>query len=334
MQTALENKVDLASEQTITGTKTITSNLNLSPSSSSSNTGGQINFHYNQSANTTSSIVENASGQVRIDGNLYLNGDIVNTITSTSSVPIRIYNMDSSSQDVQREIVAFEDRGSSSSKTVGQVLFHSTQNSREHSLRLRAYNAGTYADIVVGVRDDGSKYTTTYTPATDDNSSKIATTAFVNNRLPYTSGTWTPVLAGSETAGAFTYNVCRGFYIKIGHLVYIWARLNPTYTTHPVGTAFIRGLPYTPDVKAGGIRYEGNAYATGGVNNCFRHISGCTIITDNSQILLNMNQLESSARYYKATFNTTAATSGTILSFSSSSSSCDIYISCVYATAS
>ena len=52
--TDLSNYVDLTSAQTISGSKTVSSDLNLQPSNSSANTGGKINFHYNQSSSARS----------------------------------------------------------------------------------------------------------------------------------------------------------------------------------------------------------------------------------------------------------------------------------------
>ena len=308
--------------------------INLNPPTVNSNTGGQINFHYNQASSATSSIYEDASGRIRFNGDLNINGELRSGLIINGLACLKFVDSDIS---VNRSVSYSINNAEDTQLVLMQGWQQANDAFRQLNLVCKPSNGeyNSYAAIRLQTNADGTKSEMLYTnPPTSSNSTQIATTAFVNNRLPYTTGTWTPVLSGGTTAGAFTYNVCRGFYIKIGYLVYIWARLNPTYTTHPVGTAFISGLPYTPDVKAGSIRYEGNAYATGGVNNCFRHISGCTITTANSQILLNMNYLESSARYYSATFNTTAATSGTILSFSSSSPSCDIYISCVYATAS
>ena len=285
----LSSYVTLASAQTISGSKTISSDLNLQPSSSSANTGGKINFHYNQASSATSSIYEDASGRIRLDGNLYLNGDIVNTITSTSSVPIRFFNMDSSSQAEQRLIQAYEDRGSTE---VGEVLFYTTTNSGEHSVRLRAFNAGTYADLVVGVKSDGTKYTTTFTPATNDNSTKIATTAFVNNRLPYETGTWTPELKGTSTAGTFNYTTRMGYYIKIGQLIYINAAFNAKCTSVPSGNLRIYGLPFVAHQYTNG----GNIIINETSNNSLGKARFCRVQDNGSFMSIYGEDLSNSFR--------------------------------------
>jgi hypothetical protein len=72
------------------------------------------------------------------------------------------------------------------------------------------------------------------------------------------SGTWTPSIAGSTTAGNHTYSVRLGGYYKIGNLVI--ASFNVTLTAKDAamaGNARITGLPYSsgnlPGVAGSGI---------------------------------------------------------------------------------
>lgn len=247
----LANYVTTNTDQTLTGTKTITSNLNLSPSSSSSNTGGQINFHYNQSSSPTASIYENAPGTIRLNGDLSISGRVMSNIVAMGpSVPIRIYDMNPTSTTVQRFIQAYDDSGSTA---VGSLVFTSAPEAASHDVRLRANNAGTNADLGVSVLSDGTKFTFAPTPATSDNSTKIATTAFVNNRLPYTSGTWTPTCYGYTTAGSTTISGNNCKYVKIGRLVILNVSFTFTVKTAPTGQVRIGGLPFTCDKNAYGL---------------------------------------------------------------------------------
>lgn len=110
------------------------------------------------------------------------------------------------------------------------------------------------------------------TPGITDNSAIVATTAFVNNRLPYTSGTFTPVFKGDSTAGTFTYSSQEGKYWKIGRLVYIYITLNGKCTSQPIGNyCGITGLPfnaaYVPNCGVSTSDYCG-----GGTSGCFSRI--------------------------------------------------------------
>ena len=83
------------------------------------------------------------------------------------------------------------------------------------------------------------------TPATTDNSTKIATTAFVNNRLPYITGTWTPTIYGSTTNGQFTYETNNGGrYLKLGKIVFVFGSIVATCVSIPSGSVQIGGLPF------------------------------------------------------------------------------------------
>jgi len=66
----------------------------------------------------------------------------------------------------------------------------------------------------------------------------------VNTLDDYEEGTWTPVIAGSSTAGTASYSTQTGEYVKIGKLVTVRALIN--WSGH-TGTGFLRmtGLPFT-----------------------------------------------------------------------------------------
>jgi hypothetical protein len=60
----------------------------------------------------------------------------------------------------------------------------------------------------------------------------------------YETGTWTPVVSGSTTAGSATYTIQQGVYTKIGNVVRWNARVG--YTGHTgTGNMLIWGLPFT-----------------------------------------------------------------------------------------
>ena len=64
------------------------------------------------------------------------------------------------------------------------------------------------------------------------------------------SGTWTPVLRGSTTAGTATYARQLGKYYKIGKLVYIVAEIQVSTLTGGAGYYIVGGLPFAPSGAA------------------------------------------------------------------------------------
>lgn len=60
----------------------------------------------------------------------------------------------------------------------------------------------------------------------------------------YEEGTWTPVVAGSTSAGTATYSLQKGRYTRIGRQVYIELGLSWSAGTG-TGNLYITGLPYT-----------------------------------------------------------------------------------------
>lgn len=61
----------------------------------------------------------------------------------------------------------------------------------------------------------------------------------------YSTGTWTPALAGSGGQSGQAYATQAGAYIKIGLLVYATGRLTMSTLGTVTGTARISGLPFT-----------------------------------------------------------------------------------------
>lgn len=60
----------------------------------------------------------------------------------------------------------------------------------------------------------------------------------------YEEGGWTPTISGTTVAGAGTYSLQAGSYVKIGKTVYVTARI--TWTAHTgTGNVQISNLPFT-----------------------------------------------------------------------------------------
>lgn len=87
-------------------------------------------------------------------------------------------------------------------------------------------------------------------------------------------GKWTPVFAGSTTAGAPTYTTQAGFWYRTGDLIFFTCTLVMTALGGAAGSAQISGLPFTCDNNASenvmfcarwsGITFAANYTALGG----------------------------------------------------------------------
>jgi hypothetical protein len=84
-------------------------------------------------------------------------------------------------------------------------------------------------------------------------------TAAANALDDYEEGTWTPVLAGSGTAGSFTYATQTGTYTKVGNLVTVYCDLDDiSQSSSGSGNLTITGLPFTngPLQALGSLRFN------------------------------------------------------------------------------
>ena len=70
--------------------------------------------------------------------------------------------------------------------------------------------------------------------------------ADANTLDDYEEGTWTPIFAGSTTAGSCTYSTgaTNASYIKIGQLVYTTFSIVATSTHSGTGSLLLNGLPF------------------------------------------------------------------------------------------
>ena len=145
------------------------------------------------------------------------------------------------------------------------------------------------------------------------------------------TGTWTPVLEGSTTAGVLTYAEQYGWYKKINDLVFVVGKIEVSgYTTLPTGIAVIRGLPYSATNAS--ARYFGGANGMNGLNDSFNIITGVTFLGNTSSINLFVNSRTNigKTRYY-AEF--TSNPSNNEFGIALAQSSQRIYFNCLYRTA-
>ncbi len=189
------NYVDLTSTQTISGSKTISSDLNLQPSSASANTGGKINFHYNQASSATSSIYESLSGRIKLDGNVEINGYISgsNGRIDSNNIYNRCVNLGTGIKPTTGTIaqrwdstIAFNN--SYDNKTLSMIytpMKYTNATDWQNSIYLLVYDItkeNSFEMLGLGCNSTGW-WTAAPTPAVTSNNGSIATTAFVNNRL-------------------------------------------------------------------------------------------------------------------------------------------------------
>ena len=140
---------------------------------------------------------------------------------------------------------------------IGELVFSNWSDGNRVTY-LRANSDAGYGQINVQVNSStGNISTYAPTPVITSNDNNIATTAFVNSRLPYSTGTWTPTLSGSTTAGSFTYSYTGGgkecYYVKFGNLVFLRAAFTYTITSAPAGEVRINGAPFVSNSY-----YDGN----------------------------------------------------------------------------
>ena len=80
-------------------------------------------------------------------------------------------------------------------------------------------------------------------------------TGAANKLDDYETGTWTPVVEGTTTAGSASYSIQSATYTKIGRLVYWSARIG--YTGHTgTGSMIITGLPFTSSNRYASAEYS------------------------------------------------------------------------------
>ena len=121
--------------------------------------------------------------------------------------------------------------------------------------------------------------------------------------LPYEVGTWTPVFAGSTTAGTYTYTTQAGFYIKIGRLVYLmfYVTVN-TVSVAGSGGILVTGLPYAADT--GNLRGAGSISSPGALASGPSNFAGWTLRTQTGGSISIMNFVSTTGSSAAPTINT------------------------------
>jgi hypothetical protein len=61
----------------------------------------------------------------------------------------------------------------------------------------------------------------------------------------YEEGTWTPYFYTSGSQPTITYSSQRGFYVKVGQMVYCTFRANVTTISGGSGNVYFKGMPFT-----------------------------------------------------------------------------------------
>ena len=171
--------------------------INLNPASVNTNQGGKINFHYNQSSSATSAIYEDVSGRIRVNGDLNFNGAVKSGLTVDSWIKGTV--ADNSEGDTWRDTVYSV--GNSDGARIGMLRSHDKQES--HQIQLTATNVkestggSVWASIFLTSKPDGTHTEALgASPATNDDSAQIATTAYTR---AYTSATHLPLSGGTLT---------------------------------------------------------------------------------------------------------------------------------------
>ena len=154
------------------------------------------------SGNAITNITDSNGALTATKGNTFVDIGSAQTITGTKSDTknFNFVNIDPGSDDmVQRFIWGFQDTGNT---PIGAFIFTNYANGSSRTI-MRAQVGNKLSDISIQRNSDNTVVTQAPTPATSDNSTQIATTAFVksnlSNYLPLTGGTVT----GTITANRF-----------------------------------------------------------------------------------------------------------------------------------
>lgn len=158
--------------------------IHLNPASVNTNRGGTINFHYNQASSSTSSIYEDASGRIRLDGELNLGGKVTSSLTVDNWIKGTV--ADNSNGETWRDTLWVT--GNSDGARIG--MLRSVDGLDYHQIQLTATNTKTsdsssvWSSIYLRSNPDGTHSEKLgATPATNDNSNQIATTKYVKDNL-------------------------------------------------------------------------------------------------------------------------------------------------------
>lgn len=110
----------------------------------------------------------------------------------------------------------------------------------------------------------------------------------------YEEGTWTPTYIGLTTNPTFgSYGIQVGYYVKIGQMVYVSARLRTTgYNSDGSGVLAVGGLPFAS--AAGTVGGVGNISILAAVSFTTAAVAGY-MTASQSYVILNTNTLFNNA---------------------------------------
>ncbi len=126
-------------------------------------------------------------------------------------------------------------------------------------------------------------------------------TSFLNNYVDQTS--WTPTLVGASTAGTTTYTAQNGVYVRIGHMIWITARIVITGATGtgdanlslPFGVAFITNISPVGQVQISSTTWTFPALTTTAILAFVSNTSICTVPCYGSAVASSKLQMNNSA---------------------------------------
>ena len=103
-------------------------------------------------------------------------------------------------------------------------------------------------------------------------------TGAANKLDDYETGTWTPEIVGSTTAGSYSSTIKIGAYTKVGQMVTVWGYFLGSSGTG-AGDLNITGLPFSIATDAVGViqANEGLVYPSGAVDACLYGSGGTTL---------------------------------------------------------
>lgn len=110
---------------------------------------------------------------------------------------------------------------------------------------LKVFTSGGTTQATTGDIVSGAYYVVAYQAALDTGAGGFVVVSATSSTT-YVEGSWTPVLQGSSVAGANTYGVQFGRYIRTGNLIWVSGRITLTAKDSTMaGTAQIAGFPFT-----------------------------------------------------------------------------------------